>query len=181
MSFYSHSKNNNVIVIVIVIMIVLNRLLPPTRPTLAPSPERAPRTDSLANSLYLPLPPSWKLQRNLGYHWQSKKNKHKPHTQAGTCCVFGTRKACCDFECQRSPLPRSSGAPRSWPDVLAGWLDGGHNIQLFTLLDVCVSSLRRGNANLLCIVPTLTDDPRRESGWQAEYSMTSVYAMAQLA
>ena len=34
---------------------------------------------------------------------------------------------------------------------------------LFTLLDLCVSSLRRGHANLLCIVPILTDDPRRES------------------
>ena len=28
---------------------------------------------------------------------------------------------------------------------------------------LCVSSLRRGHANLLCIVPILTDDPRRES------------------
>ena len=28
---------------------------------------------------------------------------------------------------------------------------------------MCVSSLRRGHANLLCIVPILTDDPRRES------------------
>ena len=27
------------------------------------------------------------------------------------------------------------------------------------LLDLCVSSLRRGHANLLCIVPILTDDP----------------------
>ena len=35
--------------------------------------------------------------------------------------------------------------------------------QMFTLLDLCVSSLRRGHANLLCIVPILTDDPRRES------------------
>ena len=34
---------------------------------------------------------------------------------------------------------------------------------LFTLLDLCVSSLRRGHANLLCIVPILTHDPRRES------------------
>ena len=34
--------------------------------------------------------------------------------------------------------------------------------QLFALLDVCVSSLRRGHANLLCIAPILTDDPRRE-------------------
>ena len=37
------------------------------------------------------------------------------------------------------------------------------NKELFTLLDLCVSSLRRGHANLLCIVPILTDDPRRES------------------
>ena len=36
--------------------------------------------------------------------------------------------------------------------------------EMFTLLDLCVSSLRRGHANLLCIVPILTDDPRRESG-----------------
>ena len=35
--------------------------------------------------------------------------------------------------------------------------------KMFTLLDLCVSSLRRGHANLLCIVPSLTDDPRRES------------------
>ena len=34
---------------------------------------------------------------------------------------------------------------------------------MFTLLDLCVSSLRRGHANLLCIVPILTDDPPRES------------------
>jgi hypothetical protein len=41
--------------------------------------------------------------------------------------------------------------------------------KLFTLLDLCVSSLRRGHANLLCIVPILTDDPRRESEsfWKA--------------
>ena len=38
---------------------------------------------------------------------------------------------------------------------------------MFTLLDLCVSSLRRGHANLLCIVPILTDDPRRESGEHA--------------
>ena len=31
--------------------------------------------------------------------------------------------------------------------------------KLFTLLDLCVSSLRRGHANLLCIVPNLTDAP----------------------
>ena len=35
--------------------------------------------------------------------------------------------------------------------------------ELVTLLDLCVSSLRRGHANLLCTVPISTDDPRRES------------------
>ena len=35
--------------------------------------------------------------------------------------------------------------------------------KLFTLLDLCVSSLRRGHADLLCIIPSLTDDPRRGS------------------
>ena len=35
--------------------------------------------------------------------------------------------------------------------------------KLVTLLDLCVSSLRRGHANLLCIVPILADEPRRES------------------
>ena len=40
--------------------------------------------------------------------------------------------------------------------------------KLDTLLDLCVSSLRRGHANLLCIVPILTDDPRRESDIQRQ-------------
>jgi hypothetical protein len=34
--------------------------------------------------------------------------------------------------------------------------------KLFTLLDLCVSSLRRGHANLLCIVPILTDGTSEE-------------------
>ena len=38
-----------------------------------------------------------------------------------------------------------------------------HEQKTYTLLDLCVSSLRRGHANLLCIVPILSDDPRRES------------------
>ena len=37
------------------------------------------------------------------------------------------------------------------------------HVSLLALLDLCVSSLRRGHANLICIVPILTDDPRRES------------------
>ena len=47
--------------------------------------------------------------------------------------------------------------------LLNGYLVLQGNIPLFRLLDLCVSSLRRGHANLLCIVPILTDDPRRES------------------
>ena len=35
--------------------------------------------------------------------------------------------------------------------------------KLLTLLDLRVSSLRKGHVNLLCLVPILTDDPRRES------------------
>ena len=34
------------------------------------------------------------------------------------------------------------------------------------LLDICLSSLRRGHANLLCIVPILTDDCLRNSSVQ---------------
>ena len=36
-------------------------------------------------------------------------------------------------------------------------------LKLGTLLDLCVSSLRRGHANIICMVPILLDDPRRES------------------
>jgi hypothetical protein len=39
----------------------------------------------------------------------------------------------------------------------------GHLDENNCLHFLCVSSLRRGHANILCIVPILTDDPRRES------------------
>ena len=35
--------------------------------------------------------------------------------------------------------------------------------KLFSLLELCVSSLPRGHANLLCIVPILTDEPKLEA------------------
>jgi hypothetical protein len=44
-----------------------------------------------------------------------------------------------------------------------GPVNTNNSKKLDTLLDLSVSSLRRGHANLLCIVPILTDDPRRES------------------
>ena len=45
---------------------------------------------------------------------------------------------------------------------------------LFTLLDVCVSSLRRSHVHLLCIVPSLTDDPRMES----EYGLICCFCLS---
>ena len=46
--------------------------------------------------------------------------------------------------------------------------------KISTLLDLCVSSLRRGHANLLCIVPILTDDPRRESNCRGRCMLRSI-------
>ena len=44
------------------------------------------------------------------------------------------------------------------------WCRRSGNVQKSsTLLDLCVPSLRRGHANLLCIVPILTDVPRKDS------------------
>ena len=53
-----------------------------------------------------------------------------------------------------SPLPRHE----KWGREARG---------MFTLLDVCLSSLRRGHANLLRVAPMVPDDPRRESEKQA--------------
>ena len=39
----------------------------------------------------------------------------------------------------------------------------GRGVKSAILLDLCVSSLRRGHANLLCIVPILTDAPPKGS------------------
>ena len=43
---------------------------------------------------------------------------------------------------------------RLWPSVSVSEAQ-----KTVTFLDLCVSSLRRGHANLLCIVPIFTDDP----------------------
>ena len=47
--------------------------------------------------------------------------------------------------------------------------------KLITFLDLCVSSLRRGHANLLCIVPILSDDPRRESAHTHTHTHTHTH------
>ena len=55
--------------------------------------------------------------------------------------------------------PQRSRGPR------LGWDGAGFSTvpKLFTLLDFCMSSFRRGHANIICVVPMLADDPRRES------------------
>ena len=70
------------------------------------------------------------------------------------------------------PLPGVRTAPVEC-DGTAGFVVGLQKNS--TLLDLCVSSLRRGHADLLCIVPILTDDPRRESS-----SVNDVYIMHEL-
>ena len=66
-----------------------------------------------------------------------------------------TRSKSIPHTIHRRACPTTSHSPRSPAPC--------NRKKLFTLLDLCVSSLRRGHANLLCIVPILTDDPRRES------------------
>ena len=76
------------------------------------------------------------LQRSL-----YKKKRGKPQT----CCSCGSDGGC------NTPHRILLAVPES-------------TIKKFSALpDLCVSSLRRGHANLLCVVPILTDDPRRES------------------
>ena len=69
------------------------------------------------------------------------------------------RTSRCKFCLRAALLPRGSSRARQDCSMLQK--------KLFTLLDLCVSSLRRGHANLFCIVPILTDDPRRQSGKHA--------------
>ena len=61
----------------------------------------------------------------------------------------------------------------------AAWLRLEKCKKLVTLLDLCVSSLRRGHANLLCIVPILTDDPRRESTGGVHRRQSTITFLAQ--
>ena len=59
-------------------------------------------------------------------------------------------RACHSCTAEVKAPPRKKNEKKSWKKFV-------------TLLDLCVSSLRRGYANLLCIVPILTDDLRRGS------------------
>ena len=58
---------------------------------------------------------------------------------------------------------RTLRAPGAFTDEGLNLGFGFWVLRVFTLLDLRVSSLRRGHANLLCIAPISTDDPRRGS------------------
>ena len=67
---------------------------------------------------------------------------------------------------RQSPGSHQYRQTREGPrDAVGGWHQDltREKTMLFTLLELCVSSLRRGHANIICIVPSLMDDPRRES------------------
>ena len=76
-----------------------------------------------------------------------------------------THTYCCSRDQPRQQLDRSC----VWRFLLC------ISLNLFTLLDLCVSSLRRGHANLLCISPILTDDPRRESSFYFVYHIGCIH------
>ena len=77
--------------------------------------------------------------------WLAKPCSTNPHSRDK-----GFGQILCDSELWENPHTNSKWAKK-----------------FDTLLDLCVSSLRRGHANLLCIVPILSDDPRRESSRKA--------------
>ena len=51
------------------------------------------------------------------------------------------------------------------PPLLHPGADEGLPKNFGPFLDLCVSSLRRGHANLLCIVPILSGVPKDTEGW----------------
>ena len=67
------------------------------------------------------------------------------------------------------PLTREALKQKVHSSTLAS--RGSVEQKIITLLDLCVSSLRRGHANLLCIVPILTDDPQRESIYKSSLAV----------
>ena len=86
--------------------------------------------------------------------------ENRPEWGAMTSAVRNSRNSA-HFSSVLSPTKSQSRLhPVPRPRLLR---QGGIDKKLFTLLDLCVSSLRRGHANLLCIVPILTDDHRRGS------------------
>ena len=78
---------------------------------------------------------------------------------------------------ERKCLGSAAVVPR--PAATRFWQLAAPDVQkMDTLLDLCVSSLRRGHANLLCIVPIVTDDPRRESRRELSLALKRLGAWA---
>jgi len=77
--------------------------------------------------------------------------------------ISGTRHPNYKFSLSVSSLPPRPSTPQTdfTSSLSAFAVFRAKNIN--TLPDLCVSSLRRGHANLLCTIPILTDDPRRKS------------------
>ena len=67
---------------------------------------------------------------------------------------------------QRRDLAKVREDSRQASTPIHTWIQSRMSKKLVTLLDLCVSSLRRGHANLLCIIPILSGDPQRESTGQ---------------
>ena len=66
----------------------------------------------------------------------------------------------------RTQAPESTGPHRQDQDRSSQRPGRPRRVgKLLTPLELCVSSLRRGRANLLCVAPIFTDDPRRESAF----------------
>ena len=66
--------------------------------------------------------------------------------------------------CKTAKRHKGKTAKRKTADTGGTTILGPRTVlKLFTLLDVCVSSLLRGHAKIICIIPSSTDDPRRES------------------
>ena len=93
-----------------------------------------------------------------------ESNPPKPTMLVGRLGVRASRRSC--IICPQAALREGQGRLVQLSIlriVREVHLFAHKSFKLFTLFDLCASSLRRGHANLLCIVPILTDDPRRES------------------
>ena len=67
---------------------------------------------------------------------------------------------------------------KSMKDVGGAGFAGSSPSKVDTIFDFCVSSFRRGHANLLCIVPILTDDLRRGSNSSLAFVRASRHFLA---
>ena len=123
---------------------------------------------SPSTSLALPLSPSHSLSRNefwasSGLRPQDARVHGRGGRAIGSCgcasggCNGGGGGGACFA--MRTHGPQRHFTHASPPTEKAST----RCKKLSTLFDLCVSSLRRGHANLLCIVPILSDDPLRES------------------